>query len=633
MSETVVKTEKKAPSIVLVVDDTDANRYVVVRHLTRNGYDVLEAINGRDALRLASGVLPDLIVLDVRLPDINGFDVARQLRTDARTATIPILHISASFTDSETKARGLDNGADGYLTHPIEPQVVLSTVNALLRARNAEREVRQAAQQWQVTFDAIGEGVCITDSRGLVVRCNRAFHELMGMEQEDGRPLLEQAPALHDVTLLPENDDHPRTARIKVGDRTLRVSVVGTGLDPGSSARQIYVVSDLTREQKADERVRRVMQLETTGRLAGGVAHEINNMMTAILAYAEFALRGMDVGDSRREDILGIHNAATRSAEIARKLLTYSRRQVVQPKELDLHQALRDSEPTLRRILGSDRTFALDLRARQHWVLIDPLGLEQIMINLVLNARDATGPGGTVTIASGNVALDDAVAIQYPDIAIQRGDYVQLTVTDTGHGMSSDTMDRVFDPFFTTKEVGQGTGLGLAMVFGMVKQSNGYIWATSEEGQGSTFTIQLPQVTRSSGEFKAPSATAPKPSGRVLVVEDEAIVLQLLSRGLRETGYEVEEAVDAIHALTVLERLQGKVNAVITDVVMPLMSGKELAKEIRSRWSKLPILFISGYTSDEVVGKGLIDQGEKFLQKPFAPDVLAKAVGEMVRQP
>jgi CheY-like chemotaxis protein len=204
-------------------------------------------------------------------------------------------------------------------------------------------------------------------------------------------------------------------------------------------------------------------------------------------------------------------------------------------------------------------------------------------------------------------------------------------VSDTGHGMSENTMERVFDPFFTTKEVGQGTGLGLAMVFGMVKQSNGYIWATSEEGQGSTFTIQLPQVTRSSGETSSPVEKNGKASGRLLVVEDEAVVLHLLGRGLRENGYEVEEAMDAAQAIAILERIDGKVDAVITDVVMPAMSGKDLAKQIRSRWPGLPILFISGYTSDEVVGKGLIDQGEKFLQKPFAPDVLARAVGEMVK--
>jgi signal transduction histidine kinase len=622
---------KTNASIVLEVDDTDANRYVVDRHLTRSGYEVMEAANGRDALRLATTALPDLVVLDVRLPDINGFEIARQLREDPRTAGIPILHISASFTDPETKARGLDNGADGYLTHPIEPEVVLSTVNALLRARNAEREVRGAALQWQVTFDAIGEGVCITDSRGVVIRCNRAFNELMGMVEEDGRSLLEQVPALHDVGLLPGSGEQPRTARIKVGDRTLRVSLVVTGLDPDAAGRQVYVVADLTRELKADERVRRIMQLETTGRLAGGVAHEINNMMTAILAYAEFALRGLDIDDRRREDIEGIHKAATRSAEIARKLLTYSRRQVVQPKEVDLHRALRDIEPTLRRILGSDRILTLDLKAAQQWVLIDPLGFEQIMINLALNARDATGPGGRVTITSGNVTLDEGVAVQYPDIAIQQGKYVQLTVSDTGHGMSEDTMERVFDPFFTTKEVGQGTGLGLAMVFGMVKQSNGYVWATSEEGQGSTFTIQLPQVTRSSGETSSPVEKNGKASGRLLVVEDEAVVLHLLGRGLRENGYEVEEAMDAAQAIAILERIDGKVDAVITDVVMPAMSGKDLAKQIRSRWPGLPILFISGYTSDEVVGKGLIDQGEKFLQKPFAPDLLARAVGEMVK--
>ncbi len=617
---------------LLVIDDTEANRYAVARHLRANGYNVREASTGQAGLDLAFAERPDLVVLDIRLPDISGLEVARVLRTDERTADIPLLHISASFTDPASRAKGLDNGADGYLTHPIDPLVMLATVRSLLRAREAERRSQATAIDWSTTFDAIAEGVCITGPDGRVSRCNRAFRALVGAGEE-------AHPAVTD--LLPGVEPRPdppflelpgggSSARLEVGERWLRVSAVPITSDGGRESGAVCVVTDVTQERRADERMRQALQLESTGRLAGGVSHEINNMMTAILAYAEFALRGMAPDDPKRADIMGIHRAATRSAEVARQLLTFSRRQIVRPRVVDLHRLVRESERMIRRLLGADRTLRLELGARDAWVAVDPLGLDQILINLALNARDAMPHGGELLIRTCNVRLDDETARRHPEIVIRHGPYVQLEVADHGFGMDSATLDRIFEPFFTTKEVGQGTGLGLPTVYGMVKQSNGYIWAESEPGRGSVFTVQLPQVAPAESEPAPPPAESGVAAGTILLVEDEPVVRTLLRRTLSQAGYGVEEAADGTDALAVMERLQGKVLAVLSDVVMPRMGGRELAAEIRLHWPSVPILFMSGYTNDEVIGRGLIGPSEAFLQKPFGPDTVGAALRELM---
>jgi CheY-like chemotaxis protein/nitrogen-specific signal transduction histidine kinase len=624
---------ESAQPCLLVVDDTDANRYAVVRHLKAMGLTVEEASNGREALTKVLAVNPDLVILDIRMPDMNGLEVTRILKSDERTAGIPVLHISASFTDPASMARGLENGADGYLTHPIDPQILMATVRSLLRARSAEKEVRAAAGHWQATFDAIGEGVCITDQNGMVQRCNRAFHGLLGVEhvKDETRRLWELSPELGSLI----NHFHGRggereAERVEINDRTMRVSVSPITGEDGVDA-FVWVVTDLTRERMFDERVRRALQLETTGRLAGGVAHEINNMMTAILSYAEFALRGSRQDDPRRSDIEGIHKAATRSAEVAKQLLTFSRRQVINPRTIDLHVIIREMRPTLLRLLGADKTLVIELAAKHPWVTVDTLGIEQILINLALNARDAMPQEGRLEIRTSNVNLDDDMVERYKDVAIQTGAYIQMTIRDTGHGMDEETLKHVFEPFYTTKEVGKGTGLGLATVYGMVKQSSGYIWAQSQPGRGAEFIVQLPQVEPLEGIRPSGPHTETTPaSGTLLVVEDEQLVLSLLSRSLRESGYHVVEAVDGSSALERMIELEGKVDGVVTDIIMPRLNGRELASEIRNRWPGIPILFISGYTAEEVVGRGLINRGEAFLQKPFDPRGLTAKVREML---
>ncbi len=622
--------------VVLVVDDTEANRYAVARQLRANGFDVLEAPTGQGGLDLAIARLPDLVVLDVRLPDMSGFDVAQRLRADGRTAGIPVLHLSASFTDSVSQAHGLDNGADGYLTHPVDPLVMLATVRSLIRAHAAEWEAHAAARDWSATFGAIGEGVCITDMAGKVLRCNQAFIKLVGgVDVEGGAssitdllPGLAQA-AEESGTLMPEEGFG---WRLEVNGRWLRITSVPVTERGAEPPAMVWVVTDVTRERRADERARLALQLESTGRLAGGVAHEINNMMTVILAGADFAMRSLGPDEPLREEIDAIQQAATRSAEVARQLLTFSRRQILKPRAVDFHALLQASESMIRRLLGADRTLRMQLDAARPWVKVDPLGMEQVIINLALNARDAMPQGGEVTVATSNVQLGGEMAGQHPEIAIHQGPYVQVAITDTGFGMDAATRDRIFEPFFTTKGVGEGTGLGLATVFGMVKQSEGYIWVESEPGRGTTFRLQLPEVAAPEAE-SGPGDEAPTPPrglGTVLLVEDEPLVQGLLQRTLRDAGFGVEVGRDGEEALEILVRRGSRISALVTDVVMPHMGGRELARRLRERWPEVPVLFMSGYTNEEVTRRGLLAEGEAFIQKPFSPTAFMAAVFDLM---
>jgi PAS domain S-box-containing protein len=392
------------------------------------------------------------------------------------------------------------------------------------------------------------------------------------------------------------------------------------------------VNTDETARRQVEERARQSERLEVIGQLAGGVAHEANNQMTVILGAAEFLLRQAQLSGVARADVEQIRAAAERTAAITGQLLAFSRRQVLQPRVLDLHETVRGLEAVLRRALGERSTLALGLRAPGAQILADPGQLAQVLLNLVLNSRDAMPLGGRVTIETARVELTERYARQHPGVAIRPGPYAMLSVSDTGHGMSRDTVAHVFEPFYTTKAVGKGTGLGLATVYGIVKQSGGYVWPYSELGQGTTFKVYLP-ISAESVAHAPPPPHAPRASGeRVLVVEDEPVVRQMAARALQEYGYTVIEAGDGLEALRLIEDGAHPIELLVTDVVMPGMDGPELARRAAGLRPGLPVLFMSGYTDDEIVRRGLLEAGQPFLQKPFTPEVLSEQVAELLKR-
>ncbi|HET6837588.1 MAG TPA: PAS domain S-box protein, partial [Gemmatimonadales bacterium] len=388
----------------------------------------------------------------------------------------------------------------------------------------------------------------------------------------------------------------------------------------------IEVNTDVTAQRLIEERVRQTERMEVVGQLAGGVAHEANNQMTVVLGAASFLLSRSDLPEIARKDVEYIREAAERTAAITAQLLAFSRRQVLQTRVFDLDEAVQGLEGVLRRALGERSTLVLQLRAHG-LIKADPGQLAQVLLNLVLNSRDAMPLGGRVSIETRLTELTEAYAQQHPGIIIRPGPYAVLSVSDTGHGMGPDTLSRLFEPFYTTKPLGKGTGLGLATVYGIVKQSGGYVWAYSEVGQGTTFKVYLP-VDEASAPTEPPS---PAPilhgAGTILLIEDEPGVRLMTSRSLQEYGYGVVEASGGHQALGVLEREDGHIDLLVTDVILPGMDGPELARRAAELQPELPVLFISGYTDDEIMRRGLLREGQPFLQKPFTPEALAEKVG------
>ena len=368
-------------------------------------------------------------------------------------------------------------------------------------------------------------------------------------------------------------------------------------------------------------------RLEAVGRLAGGIAHDFNNLLSVILSYAGFAMEMLHPADPVREDIEQVREAGTRASTLTKQLLAFSRKQLMDPRVTSINDVVSGIEAMLRRLLGED--IEINVHAAQDLgnVVADPGQLEQVLMNLAVNARDAMPSGGKLTIETQNVELDEEYSAGH--LSVSPGPYILLSVTDTGMGMSAETRDRIFEPFFTTKE-SHGTGLGLSMVYGIVKQSGGSIWVYSEEGHGTTFKIYLPRVNAPLATPKPSRNTTATPRGSetVLLVEDEQLVRRAAERILRGAGYKVLAASNGGEALLLCEQSGGKIELLVTDVVMPNMNGQELADRLRQLQPKLKVLFTSGYTANAIVHHGVAESGARFLSKPFSAAELTGKVRE-----
>lgn len=383
-------------------------------------------------------------------------------------------------------------------------------------------------------------------------------------------------------------------------------------------------------KQQLEEQLRQSQKMEALGRLAGGVAHDFNNLLTVIKGHSDMLLERVKPADPLYGSSEQIQKAANRAASLTRQLLAFSRRQVLQSKVVDLNALVKDMGPLLQRLTREDIEFAVQLSEEPGRVKADTGQLEQVLLNLIVNASDAMPRGGKLSVETQEVHVDAEYAKTRP--ALETGDYVLLRVSDTGHGMDASTKARIFEPFFTTKDQGKGTGLGLAMVYGVVKQSNGFIWVESEIGQGTQFEIYLPQVNEKPEAIHRDKVTASarRDLKTVLVVEDEEDVRTLVSEYLSSMGYRVLSACDGTEALEIVERLGKEIHVLLTDVVMPRMRGPELAERLKLIIPKLKVIYMSGYLEQNAGNRSFLE-GAFFIDKPFSRDVLARQVAEALR--
>jgi two-component system cell cycle sensor histidine kinase/response regulator CckA len=417
----------------------------------------------------------------------------------------------------------------------------------------------------------------------------------------------------------PDGDAHWLAARGRVlrdeNDRPMRMLGIGT---------------DISDRKSLEAQLHQAQKLEAVGLLAGGIAHDFNNILSVILSYSEFLLQEVGSTSPLRGDLEAIHKAGKRAADLTRQVLAFSRQQVLAPKILDLNDVIVIVSNMLTRVLGEDIELETNLATDLGKVKADPGQIEQVIVNLVVNARDAMPRGGTLTIETSNARLDDADAAAH--IGVTPGRHVMIAVSDTGEGMDKTTQSRIFEPFFTTKERGKGTGLGLSTVFGIVQQSGGTIWVYSEPHVGTTFKVYLPRVPDQASPPRVGSARPPQSRGgeTVLLVEDDDQVRAVASSILENAGYRVLPAATPAEAFAICAEHGLEIDLLLTDVVMPKMSGRELAEQIVALQASVKVLFMSGYTDDAIVRHGVRDSGVAFLQKPLTPAALTRKVREVL---
>jgi two-component system cell cycle sensor histidine kinase/response regulator CckA len=506
--------------------------------------------------------------------------------------------------------------------------------------RDTEEALRQSEQRFRALVENSEDSIQLATARGTLLYVSPSTERLFDRPAAEivGRNVFELVHADERERLTEQWQrclDKPGQAirgefRLPRTDRFIEAVRVNHLHDPGLKA-VVTICREVTERRRLETRVHQTQRLEAIGRLAGGIAHDFNNILSAIHGFASMVDGELPGRDPLRADVQEILKAVERAANLTRQLLAFGRRQVLQPKVIDVATYVRDLERMLRRIVGEDVEFTLRLGDRAVTAKADPGQLEQVLINLVVNARDAMPTGGRITIEAANVTVGDGDTRESAELA--PGPYAMLAVSDTGIGMSKKVQDHIFEPFFTTKQSGQGTGLGLSTVFGIVKQSGGHILVESDPGNGSTFRIYFPASRERPTKVVTSSNLPPMNLAGVetiLLVEDESAVRTFVARALRQQGYQVLDAGNGGDALVVAERHAGVIHLLLTDVIMPRMSGKQLSERLRALRTDLRVLYMSGYAEDIIAPHGVLEAGAAFIEKPLTAQALGRKIREVL---
>jgi len=506
--------------------------------------------------------------------------------------------------------------------------------------KKAEAAAAEAAARVTALMEHANDGISVISPKGVILEVNRRMAEIAGLTQQElvGRNIAEFPTPDTVAAKLAEFQNVlrrgagtvPNVAITRSDGQIVTIDFSLSSVEVAGETLVLAIGRDVTQSRQTEAQLRQAQKMEAIGRLAGGVAHDFNNVLTAIFGYVEVVMEELPPESTSRADLDEVLKAAARAAGLTRQLLAFSRQQVLQPTVLNVNDVVDNVEKMLRRVIGEDINLRTTLAADVGNALADAGQLEQVLMNLAVNARDAMPDGGHLTIETANVDLTE----EYADLhqPVVPGAYIRMAVSDTGTGMSAETRARVFEPFFTTKEKGKGTGLGLSTVYGIVKQSGGYVWVYSEPGRGTTFKIYLPRVDTAATVIAAGS---PKPEARhgtetILVAEDDEVLRPMVRTILRRQGYTVLDAPNVGDAVACAAAHQGPIHLLLSDVVMPGGSGRDLARRLAETRPDTKVLYVSGYTDDAIVHHGMLEPGLEYLQKPFTGDTLSKKVRQVL---
>ena len=699
---------------ILIVEDSPTQAEKLNHLLREQRYRTRVAKNGSEALSMLQERPSSLVITDVLMPIMDGYELCASIKGQEPLQNIPVILLT-SLSDPKDVLEALKCGANNFITKPYDDAYLLSHIRYILA--NAEKQgdrlkmgieitvggsvhyissdrqqifdfllttydsyarknqellltteqlhqlneqleekvrertaiIEESASRYRMLFDQSPFGVLIIDPEtGRALEFNQMAHGQLGYSREEFASLtvadyeaLEKPEEIGErirKILRGERQDFQTSHRTREGEvRDVLVTVQATNLSGPTALHTIF--QDITGKVLAEralaesaEQLRQSQKVEAVGRLAGGVAHDFNNLLTVITGYCELMMTGIGEGNPLWNDLQEINKSADRAAALTRQLLAFSRRQILQPKVLEIDTVVPEMDKMLHRLIGEDVDLVTLLNAGAGKVKVDPSQIEQVIVNLVINSRDAMPGGGTITIETATAELDETYVRTHG--GAWPGPHVMLAVSDTGCGMDPETLSKAFDPFFTTKEKGKGTGLGLSTVFGIVKQSGGCLYAYSEPGRGTTMKIYLPRVTGETAtkEEKRDTGFEDRLHGSetILLVEDEETLRKLATSILEGYGYTVLSSGNGEDALGVLQN-SGKIpHLVITDVVMPKMGGRELSDRLKAIHPGIRVLFMSGYTDDAIVHHGVLDSGTSYLAKPFTPKALARKVREVV---
>src|SRR5438105_2119169 len=634
------------PLRILIVEDSEDDTQLLLHELRRGGYDPMhERVESAAAMdRALARQQWDMVIADYSIPNFNS-TVALALLKE-RGHDLPFIIVSGTITE-ETAVATMKAGAHDYLLKGNLKRLLPAIDRELREAasrrerRKAEEALRESEKRLQKILDNSPAIIFLKDTEGRYLYVNAQFGKLTVLTPE-------QILGKTDAEIFPPE----QAAAFRAND--LKVLQTGVALEFEEGAHhldglhtsivakfplrntegEVYAIcgiaTDITERKSLEAQLRQSQKMEAIGRLAGGIAHDFNNMLTVINGFSELMLLSLPVGDPHRNTAEHIRQAGEKAATLTRHLLAFSRQQVLQPRVLDLNAVVANMDTMLKRMIAEDIDLLTILSPGSTPVKADPGQIQQILMNLVVNARDAMPDGGRLTIETADVVLDTDYARRH--VGVSPGRYVMLAVSDNGCGMDKQTQARIFEPFFTTKEEGKGTGLGLSTVYGIVKQSGGNIWVYSEPGRGTTFRIYLPRIEGVAEAIVPGKAQEPLPRGSetLLLVEDDAGVRKLAKTTLQTQGYTVLEAAQGEDAVRLSGQHEGLIHLMVTDMVMPEMSGRELAERLKPLRPNMKVLLTSGYTGKAMLHHGELDPGMAFLQKPFTPQTLARKVREVL---